>query len=118
MTGRSIGLRGGAPHITGIVRVSRSRKGLTAITVGFDQALVRESVGNQELYSVLGAVKKHRKTVYTKGVGIKGISIDGNTRATIKLAKPDKGTMQVTVHGGILAANGASSSGDFWAVVV
>jgi hypothetical protein len=36
---------------------------------------------------------------------------------TITLAKPYKGAMQVTVHGGIVVANGTSSSGDFTAVV-
>jgi hypothetical protein len=91
---------------------------LTAITVGFDEALDPGSVANRALYRVLGAVKKHRKTLYTKGVSIKGISFDGNTRVRINLAKPYKGTVKVTVHSDILATDGASSSGDFSAVVV
>ena len=105
------------PHVTGIVSVSRSKKGLTAITVGFDEALEQGSVSNLGLYSVLGAVTKHKKTVYTKGVRIKGITFDGNAHVTINLAKPYKGVVQVTVHGGIVATNGASSSGDFTTVV-
>jgi len=36
---------------------------------------------------------------------------------TINLAKPYKGVVQVTVHGGIVAADGASSLGDFTAIV-
>jgi hypothetical protein len=106
------------PHVTGNVSVTRTKKGLTSITVGFDEALNPGSVANRALYSVLGAVKKHRKTVYSKGVRIKGISFDGNTRVTINLAKPYKGAVKVTVHGGILATDGASSSGDFAAIVV
>ena len=50
---------------------------------------------------MLGAVKKHKKTVYTKGVAIKGISFDGNTHVTINFAKPYKGAVKLTVLGGI-----------------
>ena len=103
--------------MTGIVSLTRTKKGLTSITVGFDEALVRESVINLSLYSLLGAVTKHHKTLYTKGVGIKGISFDGTSRVTINLAKPYKGAVKVTVHGGILALTGTSSSGDFSAIV-
>ena len=95
------------PHITGIVGITLSKKGLTAITIGFDQALVRGSVVNLSLYSVLGAVTTHRKTLYTKRVRIKAISFDGISRVTINLAKPYKGVAKVTVHGGILATTGA-----------
>jgi hypothetical protein len=35
----------------------------------------------------------------------------------INLMKPYKGTVRVTVHSGILAANGASSSSEFSAIV-
>ncbi len=106
------------PHVTGIVSVSRTKKGLTAITVGFDEALESQSADSEAFYSVLGAVKKHKKTVYTKGVGVKGISFDGNSKVTIKFAKPYKGAVEVMVLGGILAADGAASSGDFSAVVL
>ena len=105
------------PHITGIVNVSQTRKGLTAITVAFDEGLDSGSVNNTALYNVLGAVKKHRKTVYSKRVGIKGIGFDGNTRVTINFAKPYKGAVKLIVAGGILAADGASSDVDFSAVV-
>ncbi len=105
------------PQITGIVSISRTKKGLTSITVGFNEALVRSSLVNLSLYSVHGAVTKHHKTVYTKGVAIKGISFDGNSHVTINLTRPYKGTVKVTVHGGLLAVNGASSTGDFSTVV-
>jgi hypothetical protein len=105
------------PHVTEIVGITRSKKGLRAITVGFDEALVRGSAVDLSLYSVLGAVTTHRKTLYTKRVRIKGISFDGTSRVTINLATPYKGVVKVTVHGGILATTGASTSGDFSAIV-
>jgi hypothetical protein len=107
-----------SPHVTGVVSVTRSKKGLTSITVGFNEALLAESVILPSHYSVFGAAKKRGKTVYTKGLGKWTISFDGHTKVTIKLAKPYKGTLRVTVRGGVLAADGASSSGDFAAIVV
>jgi len=104
------------PHVTGIVDAGRTKKGLTAITVVFDEALDSVSAENPALYSVLGSVKKHRKTVYGKGVGIKGVTFDGNTRVTINLARPYKGAVKATVLGRILAADGASNDIDFSAV--
>jgi probable HAF family extracellular repeat protein len=105
------------PHATQVVAASRTKKGLTAITVAFDEALDGGVVKDQALFNVLGAVKKHHKTIYSKAARIKGISFEGGSRVTINLAKPYKGAVKVTVHGGILAADGASSSGDFSAVV-
>ena len=105
------------PYVTGIVSTSQTKKGLTAITIGFDEAMDGGSVGDRALYNVFGAVKKHKKTVYTKRVGIKGISIDGNTRVTINFAKPYNGAVKLTIQSGILAADGASSSGEFSAIV-
>jgi hypothetical protein len=60
---------------------------------------------------------RDQKTVYSKRVGIKGISFDGNTHVTINLSKPYKGVVQVTVLGGITATNGATGSGKFVALV-
>jgi hypothetical protein len=105
------------PHATQVVAASRTKKGLTAITVAFDEALDSVSVSNSALYNVLGAVKKHRKTVYSKGVGIQGIGFDGSTPVTIRLARPYKGAVQVTVAGGILAADGASTDINFSSVI-
>jgi hypothetical protein len=105
------------PQATGIVGLGHSKKGLIAITIGFNEALNRGSVGNLGLYRVLGAVKKRKKTVYTKTVRIQGVSFDGNTRVTINLAKPYKGAVQVTVLAGVVASNGTLSSGSFSAVV-
>ncbi len=105
------------PHVTDIVSASQTKKGLTGITVVFDEALDGKVVNDQALFHVLGAVTKHNKTVYTEAVRIKGISFDGQTRVTINLAKPYKGAVKVTVLAGIPAANGASSDANFSAVV-
>ncbi len=104
-------------QVSDIASASRTNKGLTAITLTFDEALDGGVVRDQALFSVLGAVKKHRKTVYSKAVRIKGIGFDGGTRVTIDLAKPYKGAVKVIVHGGILAADGAATRGDSSVVV-
>jgi hypothetical protein len=104
------------PQATGVVGVGHSKKGLTSITIGFNEALDQSSVVNPSLYSVLGAVTKRKKTVYSKAVGIQSISLNGNSKVTINLAKPFKGAVQVTVQAGIAATNGTKSSGRFIAV--
>ena len=105
------------PRVTGIVSVSRTKNGLSAITVRFNEAMDNRSVGNKTRYIVLGSVKKQGKTAYSAVLGIKGISFDGKTRVTITLTKLYKGAVKLTVHGGIMATNGASSTGDFTTVV-
>src|SRR5262249_41615050 len=69
-----------------------SRKGLTAITLPFNEALTPGSASNPSLYSVLGAVKKKGKAVYSKKVAIKtvGVSSDGHS-VTLNLKTPFKG---------------------------
>jgi hypothetical protein len=61
-------------------------------------------------------VKKHGKTVYTKAVSIKSVSSSADT-VKLTLLKPYKGTLEVVVRGGIVAANGASSSGTFIEII-
>ncbi len=46
------------PQATGIVSVTHSRKGITSITIGFNEALEPGSADNRGLYSVLEGVKK------------------------------------------------------------
>ena len=104
------------PHAIAIVGVGRSRKGLTSITIGFDEALNPGSVGNLALYSVLGAVKKRKKLVYSKGVVIRSASYDPSARTvTINLAKPYKDAVQATVRSGLVAANGTTTLTNFTA---
>jgi hypothetical protein len=101
------------PQATGIAGVGRSHKGLISISVAFDEALDPGSAGNPNLYTVHGGVKKRGKTIYSKNVAIRNISYDGNAHTvTLNLIRPQKGPLQVTVHGGIVGANGAPSSGD------
>jgi hypothetical protein len=105
------------PQPTGIAGLGRSKKGLTSISLAFNEALESGSASNVDLYSVLGAVKKKGKTVYNKKLHIKSVSYNAKADSvTIKLAKPYKGAVQVTVQGGLVAANGAKSSSAFSAV--
>jgi uncharacterized protein (TIGR03032 family) len=105
------------PHATGIIEVGRSRKGLTSITIGFDESLNPGSVGNLALYRVLGAVKKRKQTVFSKGVVIRSTSYDPSAHTlTINLAKPYKGAVQVTVRSGLVGANGAASLANFMGI--
>jgi hypothetical protein len=98
--------------------LSHTKKGLTSITVGFNEALNSVSASNQGLYRVFAAVKKHKKTVYTKKVAIRSVLYNSNTHSvTINLANPHKGAVQVMVEGGILATNGTSSGSPFVTVV-
>ena len=106
------------PQATGIVSVTHSRKGITSITIGFNEALEPGSADNRGLYSVLEGVKRRKKTVYSKADTIRSVSYDGNNHtAAIKLARAYKGMVYVTVDSGIVAADGASSSSDVTAVV-
>jgi hypothetical protein len=104
-------------HVTDIASTGQNKKGLTGITIVFDEALDSSVANDRALFNVLGAVKKHHRTVYAKAVRIKGISFDGQTRVTLNLAKPYKGDVKVTVLAGIPAADGASSTSDYSAVV-
>jgi hypothetical protein len=102
------------PHATGITHAVSTRKGLSAITIGFDEALNANSAMNSSLYSVLSAVTRRRKTTFNKGVAVRGASYNtGMNSVTLTLAKPYKGVVQVTVNPGIVAANGAASSTSF-----
>ena len=106
------------PHVTNIVRGGHTRKGLTAITVSFNEALNGNSAISRVLYELLGGVKKRRQLVYTKALAIKTISYSESTNnVKITLAKPYNGKVLVTVHGGVLATNGATSNGDYSKVV-
>jgi hypothetical protein len=102
------------PQVMAIAPVS-SKKSLTSLSVSYNEPLSSSSANNSALYHVFAAVtkvvKKHKQTLFTKALAIRGVSpsSSGNT-VTITLAKPFKGTVQATVHGTVTAANGASSS--------
>lgn len=109
------------PQVTAIAPVS-SGKGLTSFTVSYNEPLTAGSASNAVLYRVFAAVtkfvKKHKETLYTKSLAIRGVSPNSSGNAvTISLAKPYRGKVQVTVQGTVTASNGASSSVDFPMVV-
>jgi hypothetical protein len=106
------------PRVTGVVAVTHSRKGITSIILGFDEALDPGTAGTRRFYSLATGVKRHHKLVFRRGVKIGSVSYDGTAHAvTLKLTKPHKGLIQVTVRAGIVAVDGVSSVGEFTAVV-
>jgi hypothetical protein len=106
------------PDVTGVVSVTHSKKGITVIILGFNEALDSASASDGGFYRLDSGIKKRGKLVYSKAVKIGGVSYDGTAHTvTIRLAKPTKGPVQVMVRGGIKGSNGASSNGDYTAVV-
>jgi hypothetical protein len=98
----------------GITHIVSTKKGLSAITIGFDEALNANSAMNGSLYVVLGAVTKRHKMTFSKSVALRAASYNAGTNSvTLMLAKPYKGGVKVTVNPGIVAANGAASSTSF-----
>jgi hypothetical protein len=107
-----------SPSITGVVSVTHSKKEITSIIIGFNEPLDPASASNTGFYSLDSGIKKRHKLVFSKKVKIDSVSYDDNSHTvTIKLAKPARETLQVTVHGDIAAANGLYIGGDFTAVV-
>ena len=105
-------------HATGIVGANHTRKGLVSITAAFDEALNPRFLNSLSLFSVLGGVRKHGKTIFSKSVLVNGFHYDDTAHTvTITLAKPFKGIVKATIQPGVVAANGAPSSGEFTAFV-
>ena len=105
------------PQVIGIASV-QSRKGLTAFIVVFNEPLDSGSASNPGLYHVFTPVKKRGITFFTRAVAIKSIHPrSGGATVTIKLARPVKGKVEVTIQGAIMAANGASNSINFSNIV-
>jgi sugar lactone lactonase YvrE len=92
---------------------NRPKNAITAIVVKFDEAMNSASAGTKSFYGVAAGVKKHHMLVYTKPVKIRSVTYDPSAgTATLKLASPFKGNqLQVTVHSGVMAANGTSTVG-------
>jgi hypothetical protein len=106
------------PSVTGAISTTRSRERLITIVLGFNEALDPASAVNGASYSLALGVKKKHRLVFRKSVKIGGVTYDGTAHTvTLRLSKPAKGPVQLTVRGGIKAANGASSRGDFTTVV-
>jgi hypothetical protein len=99
-----------SPHVTSIKSGSRSASGLISVIVSFDEPMNMGSVQNTGGYTVLGAVNKNGRTVYTKPLGFRVTYNPSAMTATIKLSRAYKGAVQVTVKSGIKAANGLSTA--------
>ena len=103
-----------APYVTSVSNQTNSRKGLTSITVAFDEALDAVSAEDGDLYVLDLATKKRGKTVYQKQVRLRSIQYNGQSHTvTLLLAKPTKGRFQLDVREGIMAADGGVGSGNF-----
>jgi virginiamycin B lyase len=106
------------PSVTGAVEVAHSRKAITSITLTFNEALDPGSAESGALFSLASEVKRGHKIVFSKRVKIGRVSYDGTAYTVqLKLARPQKKTLMVTVGAGIVAADGILSLSDFTAVV-
>jgi streptogramin lyase len=100
------------PQVVGSVAVSRSRRS-TTYTITFAAPLNVASANTASLYRVFEGmskvVKKRKQTVYSKALKIKSVVYNpGPITVTIALAKPHKGTVQVTIEPGLEAADSAT----------
>jgi hypothetical protein len=107
-----------APRVTGVVAVAHSRGAITSVLLRFDEALDAASATEVGFYSVAPGAERGHKLVFRKGVKIGRVSYDATAQMVrLKLARPQKGPVQVTVRAGLVAADGVSSFSDFTAVV-
>lgn len=108
---------GTPPRVTKIVNVGHSKRGVTSISIAFDQALVADSAVNPSLYGALGGVTKRMNPAFGKRLSIRGVSYDKDTQSvTITLTKPYKGAVRFAVRAGVVAVNGTSSGDSSWVV--
>jgi len=102
------------PGVLSSPTATHSKKGITSIVLHFDEPMNSGSANTVAFYQIAAGVKKHHVLVYSKTLKIHAVTYNPSTgTATLRLAKPFKASMlQVTIHGGILAANGTSTVGD------
>jgi hypothetical protein len=63
-------------------------------------------------------VRKHRKMIYSKAVPIANVIYNASARSvTVNLARPSKGSVQLTVGAGIANVDGIASRSAFTAIV-
>ncbi len=102
------------PQATGVIATTHSRKKLTSITIGFDQALDASSAANSAHFTLLGAVRRGRKVTYKAKVFVGTIGYNAGTHSvTINLSRAFRGAVQVTVHPGVAGSNGVDSTQSF-----
>jgi hypothetical protein len=102
------------PTIMAYSSLNRSKGAITSVVLAFDEAMNSASAGTTSFYSIAAGVKKHHMMVYNKLLKIRNVTYNPTVgTATLTLARPFKAKqLQVTVHGGIMAANGTSTVGD------
>jgi streptogramin lyase len=106
------------PRVTEVVPVAHSRAGTTEIVLSFNQALDPGTAGKLGFYHLTAGEKTRHALVFSKGLKIARVFYDGSThQVTLKMAKPHKGVVRVTVRPGIVAADGISSFNAFTAVI-
>lgn len=106
------------PRVRSVGVAARTRQGITSLNVTFDKAMNTTSVRNTGRYQVLGGVTRGGRTTFPTKLAIRSVAYNSrNNTATITLARPYSGPVQLTVKNGILAANGAATTGAFVKVV-
>jgi hypothetical protein len=107
-----------SPRVTKVVAVTHWRKAITAILLGFDEALDPASARKGGFYGLAAGAKSRQTVVFSHGVKIARVSYDRAAHTVrLKLAVPQRRPLQVTVRAGLVAADGMSSFSDFTAVV-
>jgi virginiamycin B lyase len=103
---------------TGVVAVAHSGRAIRSILLGFDEALDPRTARKPSSYRLAVGVLKRHSTFAWKRVRIGGVSYHRTTNTVrLKLATPQKGPLEVTVHVGIMEPDGVPSFSDFTAVV-
>jgi hypothetical protein len=104
--------------VAGLTAAGRPRRGITAITVGFAGPINSDLARNPALYSLMGGVRRRRRTVFARPLRIRAIGQDATANTvTIELARAYKGPVQVTIHGDLVATGTGPKAGDFTQVV-
>jgi virginiamycin B lyase len=104
------------PTIMAGASLNRLKGAITSVVLTFDEAMNSASAGARSFYSVAAGVKKHHMLV----LKIRSVTYDPTAeKATLKLASPLKAKqLQVTVHAGIMAANGTSTVGNATTIAI
>jgi hypothetical protein len=98
--------------LAGISGVTQSSKGLTSITIAFNEALNAGSAKKTRLYGLLGE-GNGGPLANSRHPTIKSAKYDSNTLSvTLKLARPYRGIVEVTVHPGLAAEDGTATNID------
>jgi hypothetical protein len=84
-----------------------TRSGRTSLSIGFEEPPDPGAASNAALYVVLGGVRRRGRIVFSKPLRVLSVQFDGLAQtATVTLAQPFKGPLQVTAPVGIVAEDG------------